>query len=344
MKWLIPPLLFLVGIAVGFWLGFMVSDQRVSGLNEHLTKMQQGSIELQSALAAEQRGHEQLKQQYASLKEQFEKQQLAAEQAIQRENAEMKDNLTAFRDELTSGFFGPDMVILPKGQFRMGDLNGQGDDNELPVRTVTIPKPFALSRYEVTFEQYDRFADATGRQRPADEGWGRGKQPVINISWQEANAFTEWLAAETGQPYRLPTEAEWEYASRASTESAFWWGNELRRDKAVCDECGGEFAGQQPAPVGSTPANPWGIHDMNGNVDEWVQDCYLDSYEGAATDASAVDIPNCRHRVMRGGSWFDIGRLIRSASRYRHPANRSRNTWGFRVALELPASQVKETQ
>ncbi|WP_136679903.1 SUMF1/EgtB/PvdO family nonheme iron enzyme [Neptunomonas sp. XY-337] len=244
------------------------------------------------------------------------------------------NGLSTFRDELTVGGFGPHMVILPAGSFTMGDSAGKGDDNEKPTLTVTIEKPFALAKYEVTFAEYDQFAQATGRKLPADEGWGRGQQPVINVSWNDAQAYTQWLAAQTGQPYRLPSEAEWEYAARAGTTTAYWWGDELSSAHAVCDGCGTQWDGKQPAPVGSVKESPWGLHDMSGNVDEWVQDCYTSSYNGHPTDGSARLSGNCQSRVMRGGSWFDIDRVIRPASRYRHPLNATRNTWGFRVALD----------
>ncbi|WP_151703014.1 SUMF1/EgtB/PvdO family nonheme iron enzyme [Nitrincola alkalilacustris] len=241
-----------------------------------------------------------------------------------------------FQDHFGEGQHAPPMTILPAGSFLMGDLDNRGDDNERPVREVTISRPFALSRHEVTFAEYDQFAQSTGRNLPSDEGWGRGSRPVINVSWHDAVAYTRWLAQQTGHPYRLPTEAEWEYAARAGTDTSYWWGNELLDGHAVCDECGSEWDGERTAPVGQFPANAWGLFDMHGNVDEWVQDCYEDTYIGAPVDGSARTRAGCTHQVMRGGSWFDIPRLIRSSSRYRHPANASRNTWGFRVALDLP--------
>jgi len=256
-----------------------------------------------------------------------------------REDNTQVDGPSVFRDQWAPGRFAPQMVAIPRGRFRMGDLHGAGDDNEYPVHEVVIDHAFALSRFEVTFAEYDQFAEETGRSLPNDGGWGRGNQPVINVSWQDAKAYVNWLAAQSGQPYRLPTEAEWEYVARAGTTSRYWWGDELGPRMAVCDGCGTEWDGRHPAPVGSFPANPWGIHDLNGNVDEWVEDCYTGTYDGVPTDGSASTNGNCSHRVMRGGSWFEIPRLIRSASRYRHPPDTSRNSWGFRVALDLPADE-----
>lgn len=261
----------------------------------------------------------------------------ASDQAPEPDSSEVAEtNTRVFQDHFGEGQHAPPMTVLPAGSFLMGDLDNRGDDNERPVREVTISRPFALSRHEVTFAEYDQFAQTTGRRLPSDEGWGRGSRPVVNVSWHDAVAYTRWLAQQTGHPYRLPTEAEWEYAARAGTDTSYWWGNELLDGYAVCDECGSEWDGERTAPVGQFPANPWGLFDMHGNVDEWVQDCYEDSYIGAPADGSARTRAGCTHQVMRGGSWFDIPRVIRSSSRYRHPANASRNTWGFRVALDLP--------
>lgn len=240
-----------------------------------------------------------------------------------------------FKDQISKKLYGPEMVLLPSGKFRMGDQSGLGDDNEKPVHIVSIDKPFALSRFEVTFAQYDQFAKATKRPLPNDNGWGRGNRPVINVSWRDATAYVEWLADQTDQPYRLPSEAEWEYAARAGNLTTFWWGDQMKPNMAVCADCGSQWDSKQTAPVGSFPANSWGLHDMTGNVDEWVADCYEENYNIAPIDGSAYTKRACGDRVMRGGSWFEINRLIRPASRYRHPTDAKRNSWGFRVALDL---------
>lgn len=263
------------------------------------------------------------------------------EQTVERLNKQLNNiepdspGQQLFKDQISATLYGPDMVVLPSGDFRMGDQAGIGDDNEKPVHVVSIKKPFALSRFEVTFAEYDAFAKATKRPLPNDEGWGRGNRPVINVSWRDAVAYAKWLSNETEQPYRLPTEAEWEYAARAGSLNTYWWGNEFKDNMANCAGCGSQWDGKQTAPVGSFKANPWGLHDMTGNVDEWVYDCYLDTYNGVPIDGSAYKQKACKHRVMRGGSWFEIDRLIRPASRYRHPVDSKRNSWGFRVALEL---------
>lgn len=249
-----------------------------------------------------------------------------------------------FRDHLIDSVYGPDMVVIPAGSFSMGARSKQADDNEYPRHTVTFSRAFALGRYEVTFEQYDLFARESGRPLPADEGWGRGKRPVINVSWEDASAYVNWLASVTGQPYRLPSEAEWEYAARAGSDTIFAWGEAPVAGYAVCDSCGSDWDGRESAPVGSQRANPWGLFDMAGNVGEWVADCYQPDYNQAPQDGSAALNRPCSSRVVRGGSWFDIPRLIRPAGRYRHPAEATQNDWGFRVALDLPADTKEKLQ
>ncbi len=164
---------------------------------------------------------------------------------------------------------GPTMVEIPAGSFRMGDLQGDGDPDEVPVHIVRIQKPFAIGRYEVTFDEYDQFASVTKRKLPNDRGWGRGRRPVINISWQDAVEYTKWLSEQTGKRYRLPTEAEWEYAARGGKETTYWWGKDLLKGTANCNGCGSQWDGEQTAPVGSFKPNPFGLYDTAGNVWEW---------------------------------------------------------------------------
>ena len=327
--------LFIAGVAVGFFASFFFDQQQQTLTDQHLAawKEQAGIWKTTADDQANKitRLEEELAKQNAT--------DINTTEPLSRAESPAQENFKIFQDTLLDGAYGPQMISLPAGQFQMGDLNNQGDDNEKPIQTIIFSDSFALSRYEVTFNEYDHFADVTKRKRPEDEGWGRGLQPVINVSWQDANAYVKWLSAQTGQAYRLPSEAEWEYAARSGTNSAYWWGNELSTERAVCDGCGSRWDAKQPAPVGALPANPWGLHDLNGNVDEWVQDCYSDTYTGHPTDGSARVASNCAYRAMRGGSWFDISRVIRSASRYRHPPDAARNTWGFRVALDLSNEQ-----
>jgi len=148
-----------------------------------------------------------------------------------------------FQDRLRDGGLGPKMVIIPAGSFRMGDIQGGGDSDEQPVHRVSIGK-FAMGMYEVTFAEYDKFADATGRKKPNDKGWGRGNSPVINVSWNDATAYAKWLSNQTGKNYRIPTEAEWEYAARAGTETKYWWGNEIDKSKANYNRNLGKTSGK----------------------------------------------------------------------------------------------------
>ena len=221
----------------------------------------------------------------------------------------------------------PEMVVIPAGSFKMGSNQVSFGD---PVHEVKIDS-FALSKYEVTFEEYDAFTDATGRERADDEGWGRGR-PVINVSWYDAMMYAEWLSEQTGDRYRLPSEAEWEYTARAGSTTKYSWGNEIGRNRANCKGCGSVWGGERSALVGSFSANKWGLHDMHGNVIEWVLDCWNEYYEGAPTDGFAWLSGDCSKRVVRGGSWNARPGSLHSANRgFVDISNRMR--WvGFRVA------------
>jgi formylglycine-generating enzyme required for sulfatase activity len=334
----------LLGVSIftlGYLLGWFVSDfmnfKEKDFQALQIQKQQEALQQMYSSLQAQQ--ELQTKQDKLIREKNIQLQLLENDLQLARKAAATSDpeapGNQIFKDQINHNNYGPEMVLLPSGKFRMGDQTGIGDDNEKPVHVVTIAKPFALSRFEVSFAEYDLFAKATNRPLPDDEGWGRGNRPVINVSWKDAEAYAEWLSDKTGQPYRLPSEAEWEYAARAGNLTTYWWGDQMKPNMAVCADCGSQWDGQQTAPVGSFPANTWGLHDMTGNVDEWVADCYEDDYTRAPIDGSASTQRICENRVMRGGSWFEISRLIRPASRYRHPTGASRNSWGFRVALDM---------
>ena len=174
----------------------------------------------------------------------------------------------------------PEMVVIPAGRFRMGCVSRRDcSEEELPVHEVTISQPFAVSKYEVTFEQWDACVQGggCGGYRPDDWGYGRADRPVIDVSWRDAQSFVSWLSIQTGEDYRLLTEAEWEYVARAGSETAFSWGHEIGSNRANCFECGSQWDGRETAPVGSFPANAFGVHDMHGNVEEWVEDCWNDN-------------------------------------------------------------------
>ena len=226
----------------------------------------------------------------------------------------------------------PEMVVVPAGRFRMGCLSGPNcSNNELPVRQVSVGS-FALSQYEVTFEEYDRFARDTGRRWPDDHGWGRGRRPVIDVSWDDAVTFAAWLSEETGARYRLPSEAEWEYAARAGTTTPYSWGHEIGRNRANCMSCGSRWDDDRTATVGSFPANGWGFHDMSGNVSEWVEDCWHPNYAGAPRDGSAWTTGgDCAIRMYRGGSWAIFPSWLHSSDRDFTRADLRGSSTGFRV-------------
>lgn len=236
---------------------------------------------------------------------------------------------TIFRD--IDAPWCPEMVVLPRGGFVMGspgDEHGRHAD-ERPRHEVRIGYDLAVGRDPVTFEQYDRFAEASGADMPRDEGWGRGQRPVINVSWEDAKAYAAWLGSETGKPYRLPSEAEWEYACRAGTTSRYWWGDDSPTPEQAA------FDMDRSTEVGAYPPNPWGLCDMHGNVWDWVEDCWNESYAGAPDDGSAWTSGDCSRRVLRGGSWGDRADALCSSGRNRYLTALQYLNIGFRVARTL---------
>ncbi len=236
-----------------------------------------------------------------------------------------------------------EMVSIPAGTFHMGGLSGDGYDDEKPVHTVTVPA-FKLGKHEVTFAQWDTcVADGGCNGYVPYEGHtsggrshGRGDRPVINVNWDDAQSFIDWLNSKTDEGFRLPAEAEWEYAARAGSTTKYSWGNDIGSNRANCDndDCGDSW--RYTAPVGSFPANAWGLHDMHGNVSEWVQDCWNGSYEGAPTDGSAWTSERCALRVVRGGSWsyFEDPQNLRSAFRSSAVRLNRYDNIGFRLAQD----------
>ncbi|MXS82930.1 SUMF1/EgtB/PvdO family nonheme iron enzyme [Nitrosomonas oligotropha] len=237
-----------------------------------------------------------------------------------------------FRDKLKSGGEGPLLTVIPAGRFLMGSPGSESNRlaREGPQHEVTIAQPIALGVYAVTFAEYDRFCEATGRKPPADNDWGRENRPVINVSWHDAQAYCAWLSEQTGQLYRLPSEAEWEYACRAGTQAPFQTGETINPDQA-------NFAQkhEKTLPVGSFAPNAFGLYDMHGNVWEWMQDCWHENYHNAPDDGSVwleKDGGDCSRRVVRGGSWLDIPQNLRSAFRFRGSTDGTYNYLGFRIA------------
>ena len=224
-----------------------------------------------------------------------------------------------------------EMLVVPGGSFEMGSTT----EYENPPHRVTIPKAFAIGRHEVTFDQWDAcVADGGCKHRPDDREWGRGDRPVINVSWLDAKAFVAWLSQKTGQTYRLPSEAEWEYAARGGTNSPYWWGRDAGSRQANCRECN-TGASQQTSAVGSYKANPFGLYDTAGNAAEWVEDCWNDNYRGAPQNGSPWLTGQCRLRVLRGGAFDSAAKYLRSTARFRYDSDVRFPANGFRVVREL---------
>jgi formylglycine-generating enzyme required for sulfatase activity len=247
----------------------------------------------------------------------------------------------------------PQLVYVPGGRFTMGSPSSEAgrDSDEGPQRTVTI-RHLLVGKFEITFNEWDAcVADGGCRgYRPPDREWGRGLQPVINVSWNDAKAYVEWLSQRVGKHYRLLTEAEWEYAARAGATGPYLWGSDpnggcaygngsdlsaYREDSALTTSSCDDGFGRRTAPVGRYRANAFGLYDISGNVREWVEDCYAVSYSNLAADGSAADVEDCSIRVSRGGSWVSIPLLLRSAFRGSGtPVFRS-SYLGFRVARAI---------
>ena len=249
---------------------------------------------------------------------------------------------TVFRDCAVC----PEMVVVPAGSFLMGSLPDEKHRIkwEDPRRRVTIPRPLAVGRYEVTFAEWDAcLADGgCAGHRPFDWYWGRGRRPVTNVSWEDAKAYLRWLTQRTGRPYRLLSEAEWEYAARAGTTGPYHFGTTISTDLANYNGSywhnpdGPAAYRRKTVPVGSFPPNAFGLHDMHGNLWEWVEDCLHDSYLGAPADGSAwIAGGRCSSRALRGGSWYSGDHRVRSANRLFLALDNRSHANGIRVARDL---------
>jgi formylglycine-generating enzyme required for sulfatase activity len=257
--------------------------------------------------------------------------------------------------------FAPEMVVIPAGEFMMGSDVGDAelgeddrayDDEIVPgqgKRRMRIPRRFAIGRYPVTFEEYDLFCETERRKRPDDRKWGRGRRPVIDVSWDDAQAYVGWLNGKLGDAaYRLPSEVEWEYSCRAATNTRRWWGDSWEATRA---NGASSFEGGRTSPVDHFPANPWGLHDMIGNVWEWCADAWVDNIAKLPGDGMAFGFQNRQTqskgnkairkrkneapRALRGGSWSDVPSYLRAAIRYwSGPDDRGVNL-GFRLSRTL---------
>ncbi len=228
----------------------------------------------------------------------------------------------------------PEMLVLPAGTVTMGEK--RGDRSERPVHTVSIKRPFAIGKYEVTIGQWNECVKAGACSYDAAKGGPTENSPVRDISWNDAQEYVRWLSGKTKQKYRLPTEAEWEYSARANRKTRFWWGDKVGTGNANCKDCGGKWDRSAPAEVDAYPPNPFGVYGTNGGVWEWVNDCWHRSYDGAPNDGSSWDKPDCRENVIRGGSWRNDASYVHSASRFKYDTNVRYLLNGFRVAKTLP--------
>ncbi len=274
----------------------------------------------------------------------------------------------SFQDDLKVGVRGPEMVIVPKGQFVMGDQQGSGAPDEQPVHSVKLDQDFAIGKFEVTVEQFRNFAESTGYVTSAEKGMGcytyttenannwkwleggdwvnpsfdqASNHPVVCVSWDDAVAYTRWLSQQTGQQYRLPTEAEWEYVARAGSVTDFWWGSDNEKKCTQANCCLSQtWLKKQTLPVGTFTANHFGVHDTAGNVWEWTASNYSARYNGEelnAADRGQYD----SMRVSRGGSWFNFSVDTRSAKRSRNWPQERFSTTGFRVVRVVTPEFVK---
>jgi formylglycine-generating enzyme required for sulfatase activity len=226
----------------------------------------------------------------------------------------------------------PELVVVPPGDFTMGSND---TPYEKPEHPIVIKRAFAIGRREVTFAEWDQCADAgVCKHRPDDHGWGRGERPAINVAWDDAKLFVAWLSQKTGQKYRLPSEAEWEYAARAGTKTPFWWGRDAGTGHAQCDNCGSPTT-RQAAVTGSYRPNGFGLYDTAGNAAEWVEDCWNENYRNAPRDGAAWSSGDCRLRVLRGGNFLSKATEIRSAARFRYDVDVRYYANGFRVMRDL---------
>lgn len=232
------------------------------------------------------------------------------------------------------------MVQLSGGTFQQGDTHGGGQKDESPVREVTV-KSFAMGKFEVTFDEYDRFALATGRLLPGDQGWGRGQRPVIMVSWEDAKAYAGWLSEQAGKHYRLPTESEWEYAARSEGKDDLWAGTsnaEELKEYAVYAVHSGNRTALVGYDQGRKP-NSIGLYDMSGNVLEWVEDCVHDNYEQAPTNGTAwleEARGDCQDRMNRGGAWgANRQATLRVSRRFSNFAGTRNDGLGFRLAQDI---------
>jgi len=317
----------------------LVEEPVVSERVHEQTKREKAELEqrmkvLESELAKQREATAASKDKQRAAEAQMRKAQdeLAKLKSGQKKKAEPEKKSDRSEDALKSKrrSFEPEMVFI-EGEpfFEMGCVSGKGCQGDETVNPVNV-KSFYMGKYEVTFAQWDACVEAKGcTYRPRDQGWGRGDRPVINVSWQDARQYVRWLSAATQKEYHLPSEAQWEYAARAGSRTKYPWGNDIGTNRANCDGCGSAWDDKSTAPVKSF--EPYGgLYDMIGNVWEWTCSAYEKAYGKTETECANEEDP--RPRVIRGGSWLNIPRLVRSANRFWNSAAKRGLNVGFRVS------------
>ena len=254
-----------------------------------------------------------------------------AESESEQQEKEKSLDVAPFRDALGETGQGPQMVFVKPGCFYLKQPQEKASDTSRSRKRVCLDA-YAVSTHEITFDEYSLFARATGREMPADEGWGRGQRPVINVPYADAEAYAGWLAQQSGKGYRLPTEAEWEYAARAGTDTLYWWGDDVEKGRANCDGCASQWDNRQTAPVGSFAPNEWGLYDTAGNVSEWCCSEMAQSYDGSEQQCGG-SLDSGSRRVVRGGSWFLGPKQARPEARNWGIPQAPHDDVGFRVVL-----------
>jgi formylglycine-generating enzyme required for sulfatase activity len=269
----------------------------------------------------------------------------------------------SFSDGLKTGTKGPEMVVIPEGSFIMGDQQGNGKSNEL-AHEVRISQAYAIGKFEITLGEFKEFVENTGYVTSAEKGQGcytfskartwnwiqradwrqpnfkqADSHPVVCVSWHDAVTYTQWLSKQTGQLYRLPTEAEWEYVARAGTNTNFWWGNE--NDMCNSANCclGQNWVEKQTRAVGSYQANTFGVHDTAGNVWEWTASNYVEQFSGDENRVAGLT-ENDTMKTMRGGSWYSFPSDTRSSTRAKNWPQERHSTIGFRVVRAVTPDLV----
>jgi len=244
------------------------------------------------------------------------------------------DKADIFRDSLKVGGRGPTMIAAPSGTFSMGGTSSVVSADEVPRHEVTV-KSFAVGVYEVTFAEYYKFAAVSGRKKPNNNGWDIKNHPVVDVSWDDAYAYTRWLSQQTGKRYRLLSESEWEYVARAGSTSSFWWGTKPGTGNAHCFDCKSDYNTSKPAKIGTYKPNLFGLYDTAGNVFEWVHDCYHRNYQDAPTDGSVWEGGDCDVRIVRGGAYRSPANSMRAENREKFKSDKGQYNVGFRVARDL---------